>query len=140
MKTSVTFIKNATVMYPMTASDYDVLKSLGIPLLKIESEQAPVLGQLLKRKKVKVTIVPFEPIEARMFETKVLPKWKSGLTVTANSVVLSHSKDVKEESVDKLLAALKTWYRKNYTAVDVNIKRTSKKVTVTLKKSPLATK
>lgn len=124
----------------MTAADYETLKALGVPLLKIESEQAPVLGQLLKRRKVKLLVVPFEPIEARMFETKVLPKWKSGLTVTANSVVLSHSKDVKEESVDKLLASLKTWYRKNYTALEVSIKRTSKKVTLTLKKIPLVQK
>jgi hypothetical protein len=132
---AVTLVKNGTVLYPFTESDYEILQSLNCPLTHLTQDFLPLLKTYAKKAGVTVNLIDFDPIEADMFATKVSPRWKHGLTVTQNAVVLTYPKEQNEQTVDNLVNALKRWYRKHYVTFDVQIKRTAKKVIVTLKKT-----
>jgi hypothetical protein len=69
-----------------------------------------------------------------MIQTKVMPRWEHSLSATQAAITLTYPKGEDEESVEKLIQAFKRWYRRHYITFDVQIRRTAKKVTVTMKK------
>jgi hypothetical protein len=133
-KNAITLVKNGTVLYPFTERDYEELQALGCPITSLTTEYLPLLKTYARRTGRIVQTVPFEPIEAEMFGAKVTPKWKHGLAVTQDSVTLTYTKEESEERVEKLIEALKRWYRNHYVTFEVQIKRSKTKVVVTMKK------
>lgn len=133
---AITLVRNGPVLYPYQESDYEEMVAIGCPITHFTNDYLPLFGALAKRKGKKVEMIPFEPIEADLFDKKILPKWKHNLQVTRSSIILTYPKDEQSESsVEKLQDALKRWYRKHFVTLDIQIKRTSKKVTITLKKT-----
>lgn len=133
---AITLVRNGPVLYPYQEGDYEEMVAIGCPITHFTSDYLPLFGALAKRKGKKVDMIPFEPIEADLFDKKILPKWKHNLQVTHSSIILTYPKEGQsEDSVEKLQDALKRWYRKHFVTLNIQIKRTSKKVTITLKKT-----
>lgn len=133
---AITLVRNGPVLFPYQESDYEGMVAIGCPITHLTNDYLPLLAALAKRNGRKVELVPFEPIEANLFQKKILPKWKHDLQVTHAAITLTYPKDGQSESsVEKLCDSLKRWYRKHFVTMEVHIKRTSKKVTVTLKKT-----
>lgn len=133
-KAAVTLVRNGTLLYPFTERDYEELKQAGCPLTNLTIDYLPLLGSLLRRRQLKLDFIPFDPIESEMLRTKILPKWKQGISVTRDSVVLTVLKGEDEVRAESLQAALKRWYRKHYITFEISIKRTAKKITITMRK------
>lgn len=133
-KAAITLVRNGTILYPLTERDYEELQAISCPITNLTIDYLPLLATMAKRYNKGIVTVPFDPIESEMLETKVLPKWKHGLTATHDAVTITYPKSESEPSVEKLLQALKRWYRKHYITFEVSVKRTSKKVTVTMRK------
>jgi hypothetical protein len=131
---AITLVRNGSILYPYTEADYETLRALRCPITDLATDYLPLLSAYARRHGHKTQVVPFEPIEQEMYATKVAPKWKHGLSVTPKEVVLTYTKDEPEERVDKLQEALKRWYKRHYITFDVNVRRTAKKITVTMKK------
>jgi 1-acyl-sn-glycerol-3-phosphate acyltransferase len=133
---AITLVRNGPILFPYQESDYEEMVALGCPITHFTSDYLPLFGALAKRKGKKVDMIPFEPIEEDLFKKKILPKWKHDLQVTHAAITLTYPKgEQSESSVEKLCDALKRWYRKNFVTLEIHIKRTSKRVTVTLKKT-----
>ena len=133
---AITLVRNGPVLFPYQESDYEEMATIGCPITHFTNDYLPLFGALARRKNKRVEIIRFEPIEADLFKTKILPKWKHDLQVTHAAIVLTYPKDNQDEaSIEKLIDALKRWYRKHFVYLEVQIKRTSKKVAITLKKN-----
>jgi hypothetical protein len=133
---AIALVRSGPVLFPYQERDYEEMVAIGCPITHFTSDYLPLFGALAKRKGRKVEVIQFEPIEADLFKTKILPKWKHDLQVTRAAVTLTYPKDGQSDtSVVKLIEALKRWYRKRFVTLDVQIKRTSKRVTVTLRKT-----
>lgn len=133
---AITLVRSGPVLFPYQESDYEEMVAIGCPITHFTNDYLPLFAALAKRKGKKVDYIPFEPIEEDLFAKKILPKWKHDLQVTRSAIVLTYPKDGQSESsVEKLTDGLKRWYRKHFVTLDIQIKRTSKKVTITLKKT-----
>lgn len=132
--TAITLVKNGSVLYPFTERDYEELQELGCPVNSLTCDYVPLLKTYARRVGKPINVIAFEPIEAAMYAGKIAPKWKHGLSVTKDAVTLSYPKEENEERVERLVDALKRWYRNHYVTFDVQIKRTKMKVVITMKK------
>lgn len=133
-KDAITLVRNGTVLYPLAESDYEDLRQSGCPITNLTNDYLPLLGSLLRSHQKKIQIVSFDPIEAEMLRTKILPKWPHPITATQAAVTLTIPKGEDEERAEKLQQALKRWYRNHYISFEISIKRTAKKITVTMRK------
>lgn len=132
-KRSIHLVRDNGVLRPKEDTDYEVLKQLKIPFYKIEENLFSMLTQAERRLGLQFHVSNFSELEEALAQ-KVAAKWPHLFSITRNEITLITPKVFCEKRIDKLVSALQSWYSKHDYVLEVNYKRTSKTLKVSLLK------
>lgn len=133
-KTAITLVANKGRYYPCEDQDYDKLEKIKAPILVIDEDFLPLLKAKASLHNLRLTFVSFEELESAMHD-KVRAKWPFEFEALKSYLHLKMPKSVEDSKMEKLVAALQTWYSRHRIKLEVTTKRTSKSTRVILKKS-----
>jgi hypothetical protein len=133
-KATVTLVANKGSYYPYEDQDYDKLAEIKAHLLVIDEDFLPLLKSKAKLHNLHLTFVSFEELESAMHD-KVRAKWPFEFETLKSDLHLKMPKSVDDSKMEKLVAALQTWYSRHRIKLELITKRTSKSTKVILRKS-----
>ena len=128
--------KAKTFMYPLGEEDYQLLREIKTPLIKIDRDHAPMLMLLCERKKIVIEIEPFELLEQKLLESikKVWPDYIEGDVGDKEIIWQVPKKKKYVRQAQDLARRLQRWYLKNHVKTEVDTRYSKNRYKTTLRK------
>lgn len=135
----ISFLSIKTIWIPRSETDYQILQSLGVPMLWISEDSKPLIVTLLNRREIEHDVSTFRDLEAKTI-AKVAERWQSKrgyeFHEQGSALVFSGRQDTKtEERFSFMSQRLRDWYSRFHVDLDVQtrIRRKTGTATITYK-------
>lgn len=128
-------VRNGRMFYVPSQLDYETLRSMGTPLLKIDLTELPLLKSRCRKRSVQIQVREFEAFEQLLFK-KIQHRWKFPIIIKGN---LIHVDIPRKKSLypkaEILVDAIQNFYSRHLFDVEVKVRKFSKKMRFTLERT-----